>query len=136
MTLILFDIAAVVFFLFRYAVKKLERAANESMNTTRDLSGELNESLSGMADIQVFNAQPARSKRFSVAVRTATRATAKVFIWMQITNTNSEIYIALTPALVLVVAIAFGPRLGLGLACLVAFWRRLPSTFTPLRRSL
>ncbi|HYR74404.1 MAG TPA: ABC transporter ATP-binding protein [Pyrinomonadaceae bacterium] len=133
MTLISFAIAPLAFFLFRYALKKLERAANESMTTTRDLSGELNESLSGMADIQVFNAQPARSKRFSVAVRTATRATAKVFIWMQITNTNSEIYIALTSALVLGIGIAFGPRLGLGLAGVVAFWGLVPNTFTPIQ---
>ena len=133
MTLISFAIAPVAFFLFRYALKKLERAANESMVTTRDLSGELNESLSGMADIQVFNAQPARSKRFSGAVRIATRATAKVFIWMQITNTNSEIYIALTSALVLGVGIAFGPQLGLGLAGVVAFWGLVPNTFTPIQ---
>ena len=133
MTLISFAIAPVAFFLFRYALKKLERAANESMTTTRDLSGELNESLSGMADIQVFNAQPARSKRFSAAVRIATGATAKVFIWMQITNTNSEIYIALTSALVLGVGIAFGPRLGLGLAGVVAFWGLVPNTFTPIQ---
>jgi ABC-type multidrug transport system fused ATPase/permease subunit len=133
MTLISFAIAPVAFFLFRYALKKLEGAANESMVTTRDLSGELNESLSGMADIQVFNAQPARSKRFSAAVRVATRSTAKVFIWMQITNTNSEIYIALTSALVLGVGIAFGPRLGLGLAGVVAFWGLVPNTFTPIQ---
>jgi ATP-binding cassette subfamily B protein len=133
MTLISFAIAPVAFFLFRYALKKLEGAANESMTTTRDLSGELNESLSGMADIQVFNAQPVRSKRFSLAVRTATRATAKVFIWMQITNTNSEIYIALTSALVLGVGIAFGPQLGLGLAGVVAFWGLVPNTFTPIQ---
>jgi len=133
MTLISFAIAPVAFFLFKYTLKKLENAANESMITNRDLSAELNESISGMADIQVFNAQPKRSQRFSVAVRTATQATAKVFIWMQISNTNSEIYIAVTSALVLGIGIAFGPRLGLGLAGVVAFWGLVPNTFTPIQ---
>lgn len=133
MTLISFAIAPVAFFLFRYTLKKLENSANESMITNRDLSAELNESISGMADIQVFNAQPKRSQRFSAAVRTATHATAKVFIWMQISNTNSEIYIAVTSALVLGIGIAFGPRLGLGLAGVVAFWGLVPNTFTPIQ---
>jgi ABC-type multidrug transport system fused ATPase/permease subunit len=133
MTLISFAIAPVAFFLFRFTLKKLEHSANESMITNRDLSAELNESISGMADIQVFNAQPKRSQRFSTAVRTATHATAKVFIWMQISNTNSEIYIAVTSALVLGIGIAFGSRLGLGLAGVVAFWGLVPNTFTPIQ---
>ena len=133
MTLISFAIAPVAFFLFRFTLKKLENSANESMITNRDLSAELNESISGMADIQVFNAQTKRSQRFSGAVRTATQATAKVFIWMQISNTNSEIYIAVTSALVLGIGIAFGPKLGLGLAGVVAFWGLVPNTFTPIQ---
>ena len=129
MTLVSFALAPVAFFLFRFTLKKLEQSANESMLTNRDLSGELNESISGMADIQVFNAQPKRSERFSKSVRMATRATAKVFIWMQISNTNSEVYIAITSALVLGLGIAFGSSFGLGLAGVIAFgvWFPTPS---------
>jgi len=36
-------------------------------------------------------------------------------IWMQISNTNSEIYIAITSAVVLGLGIAFGSSFGLGL---------------------
>jgi len=133
MTLVSFALAPVAFFLFRFTLKKLEQSANESMLTSRDLSSELNESISGMADIQVFNAQPKRSERFSKSVRTATRATAKVFIWMQISNTNSEVYIAITSALVLGLGIAFGSSFGLGLAGVIAFWGLVPNTFTPVQ---
>ena len=133
MTLVSFALAPVAFLLFRYTLKKLEQAANDSMLTSRDLSSELNESISGMADIQVFNAQPKRSQRFSSVVRTATRATAKVFIWMQISNTNSEVYIAITSALVLGLGIAFGSSFGLGLAGVIAFWGLVPNTFTPVQ---
>jgi ATP-binding cassette subfamily B protein len=133
MTLLSFALAPIAFFLFRYTLKKLESAANESMITMRDLSGELNESISGMADIQVFNAQPKRSQRFSFAVRTAARATARVFVWMQISNTNSEIYIAITSALVLGLGIVFGSRFGLDLGGVIAFWGLVPNTFTPVQ---
>src|SRR5437764_1067369 len=115
MTLLSFVLAPLAFFLFRFTLKKLEQAANESMITSRDLSGQLNESISAMADIQVFNAQRKRSKRFSIAVRSAAQTTARVFIWMQISNTNSEVYIAVTSALVLGLGIAFGPKFGLEL---------------------
>ena len=133
MTLVSFALAPLAFFLFRFTLKKLEQAANESMLTTRDLSSELNESISGIADIQVFNAQPKRSQRFSDAVRKATRSTAKVFIWMQISNTNSEIYIAITSAVVLGLGIAFGSSFGLGLGGVIAFWGLVPNTFTPVQ---
>ena len=133
MTLLSFVLAPLAFFLFRFTLKKLEQAANESMITSRDLSGELNESISGMADIQVFNAQPKRSKRFSIAVRSAARTTARVFIWMQISNTNSEVYIAVTSALVLGLGIAFGPKFGLELGGVIAFWGLVPNTFTPIQ---
>jgi ATP-binding cassette, subfamily B, bacterial len=133
MTLVSFALAPVAFLLFRFTLKKLEQAANDSMLTNRELGGELNESISGMADIQVFNAQPKRSQRFSHVVRMATRSTAKVFIWMQISNTNSEIYIAITSALVLGLGIAFGSKFGLGLAGVIAFWGLVPNTFTPVQ---
>lgn len=133
MTLLSFVLAPLAFFLFRFTLKKLEQAANESMITSRDLSGELNESISGMADIQVFNAQRKRSSRFSAAVRSAARSTARVFIWMQISNTNSEVYIAVTSALVLGLGIVFGPRFGLELGGVIAFWGLVPNTFTPIQ---
>ena len=133
MTLVSFALAPVAFILFRYTLKKLEQAANDSMLTNRDLSSELNESISGMADIQVFNAQRKRSRRFSTAVRSAARTTARVFIWMQISNTNSEVYIAVTSALVLGLGIVFGPRFGLELGGVIAFWGLVPNTFTPIQ---
>jgi ATP-binding cassette subfamily B protein len=133
MTLISFILAPLAFFLFRYTLKRLEKAANDSMTTMRELSSELNESISGMADIQVFNAQPKRSERFSTAVRTAARATAQVFIWMQISNTNSEIYIAVSSAVVLGTGILFGPKFGLDLSAVVVFWGFVPNMFTPVQ---
>jgi ATP-binding cassette, subfamily B, bacterial len=133
MALLSFVLAPVAFFLFRYTLGRLEKAANDSMVTMRDLSAELNESISGMADIQVFNAQPKRSRRFSSAVRTAAHATARVFVWMQISNTNSEVYIACTSAVVLGLGVAFGSKFGLGLSGVIQFLGLVPNTFAPIQ---
>src|SRR5256886_7484573 len=52
---------------------------------------------------------------------------------MQISNTNSEVYIAVTSALVLGLGIAFGPKFGLELGGVIAFWGLVPNTFTPIQ---
>src|SRR5437660_586614 len=66
MTLVSFALAPVGFWLFRFTMSKLQRSAEGMMSASRELNAELNESLTGMADIQVFNAQGKRSARFAI----------------------------------------------------------------------
>ena len=134
MTLVSFALGPVAFWLFRVTMNKLQGAANQMMETSRDLNSELNESLSGMADIQIFNAQEKRSGRFAALANETAHQTAKLFMWMHLSNSNSLIYVALSTALVLLVGIQYGPSFGLGLGALVTFTLFIPNMFAPVQR--
>jgi ATP-binding cassette subfamily B protein len=134
MTLIAFALGPFAFWLFRFTMNKLQQAAGGMMRSSRDLNAELNESISGMADIQVFNAQQKRSARFATVARATANDTARLFMWMHLSNSNSLIYVALSTALVLLVGIQFGPRFGLTLGDLIVFAGFIPAMFAPVQR--
>lgn len=134
MTLVSFALGPVAFWLFRVTMNKLQSSANHMMEVSRDLNSELNESLTGMADIQIFNAQQKRSGRFATLAHETANQTAKLFMWMHLSNSNSLIYVALSTALVLLVGIQYGPRFGLGLGALVTFTLFIPNMFAPVQR--
>ena len=134
MTLVSFALGPVAFWLFRVTMNKLQASANHMMEVSRDLNSELNESLTGMADIQIFNAQQKRSSRFATLAHETANQTAKLFMWMHLSNSNSLIYVALSTALVLLVGIQYGPRFGLGLGALVTFTLFIPNMFAPVQR--
>ena len=134
MTLVSFALGPVAFWLFRVTMNKLQSSANHMMEVSRDLNSELNESLTGMADIQIFNAQEKRSGRFATLAHETANQTAKLFMWMHLSNSNSLIYVALSTALVLLVGIQYGPRFGLGLGALVTFTLFIPNMFAPVQR--
>lgn len=134
MTLVSFALGPVAFWLFRVTMNKLQSSAHNMMEVSRDLNSELNESLTGMADIQIFNAQEKRSGRFATLAHETANQTAKLFMWMHLSNSNSLIYVALSTALVLLVGIQYGPSFGLGLGALVTFTLFIPNMFAPVQR--
>jgi ABC-type multidrug transport system fused ATPase/permease subunit len=134
MTLVAFALGPVAFWLFRLTMNKLQHAAGQMMEVSRDLNAELNESLSGMADIQIFNAQQKRSSRFAKLADETSNQTARLFMWMHLSNSNSLIYVALSTALVLLVGIKYGAQFGLGLKELIVFTGFIPAMFAPVQR--
>lgn len=134
MTLAALALGPFAFFLFRLTMNKLERAADDTMMSTRDLNAELNESISGMADIQVFNAQEKRSGRFGAAARAVADSTSRMLIWMQVSNSSSQVYVALSTTFVLLIGILFGAKFGLTLASLIVFMGFIPSMFAPVQQ--
>ncbi|HEV7842186.1 MAG TPA: ABC transporter ATP-binding protein [Pyrinomonadaceae bacterium] len=134
MTIVALILGPFAFFLFRLTMKKLESSANEMMMNNRDLNAELEESISGMADIQVFNAQQKRSHRFNQAARAVANSTSRMLIWMHVSNTSSQVYVAVSTAMVLLVGIMFGSRFGLTLASLIVFIGFVPAMFAPVQR--
>ncbi len=134
MTLVAFALGPVAFILFRFTMAKLQKASEGMMKTSRELNSELNESLTGMSDIQIFNAQPKRSSRFADLANATANDTARLFMWMHLTNSNSLIYVALSTALVLLIGIQYGPRFGLGLGELIVFTGFIPAMFAPVQR--
>jgi ABC-type multidrug transport system fused ATPase/permease subunit len=134
MTLVAFALGPVAFVLFRFTMAQLNKSSESMMKTSRELNSELNESLTGMADIQIFNAQEKRSGRFALLANSTAGDTARLFMWMHLTNSNSLIYVALSTALVLLVGIQYGPRFGLGLGELIVFTGFIPAMFAPVQR--
>lgn len=134
MTLVALGLGPLAFILFRYTMKKLEKASDEMMLSSRDLNAELNESLTGMTDIQVFNAQSKRSARFYSVATIVADTTTRMLTWMHLSNANSQIYVTLSTALVLLIGITFGEQFGLTLASLIVFVGFVPAMFAPVQR--
>src|SRR2546429_8309727 len=134
MTLISFALAPFVLLMFRYTSKKLMQAAKGMSMSGRELGAEIEQTISGISDIQVFNAQARRSERFNVASKESAKNSAAMMKWMGLSNSGAQIFIAATTALVLIVGIMYYPRLGLTLAAVIAFVQMTPQLFGVVQR--
>lgn len=134
MTLVLFVLAPLTLLMFRYTSGKLQKGAMGINLSSRELGGELEETISGISDIQVFNAQRIRSDRFREASKRAAKSTASTTAWMGLSNSGAQIFISLTTAMVLFVAIVFGLNWGLTFSIAIVFMQMAPNLFTPVQR--
>lgn len=134
MTLVLFVLAPFTVLMFRFTSGKLQQGAMGINLSSRDLGSELEETINGISDIQVFNAQPKRNDRFREASRIAARNTANTTAWMSLSNSGAQVLISLTTALILLSAILFGQRWGLTFASALVFMQMAPNLFTPVQR--
>jgi ABC-type multidrug transport system fused ATPase/permease subunit len=101
---------------------------------SRRLGGELEETISGIADVQIFNAQEQRSSRFYEASKDAAQNSAWMITWIHLTGNSAQVFIALSTALVLIVGITWGEALGLTFASIVVFVQFVPTMFAPAQR--
>lgn len=129
MTLISFVLAPLVLLMFRYTSNKMQQAARGMAMSGRELGAELEETISGISDIQTFNAQARRSSRFKEANIVAARNSAGMQAWMGFSNSGAQIFVALSTALVLVTGIMYYPRFGLTLAAVILFVQTTPQMF-------
>src|SRR5712671_1982989 len=134
MTLVLFVLAPFTVLMFRFTSGKLQQGAMGINLSSRDLGSELEETINGISDIQVFNAQPKRNERFRAASRIAARNTAATTAWMSLSNSGAQVLISLTTALILLSAILFGQKWGLTFASALVFMQMAPNLFTPVQR--
>jgi ATP-binding cassette subfamily B protein len=134
MTLVLFVLAPLTVLMFRFTSGKLQEGAMGINLSSRDLGSELEETINGISDIQVFNAQPKRNERFREASRIAAQNTASTTAWMSLSNSGAQVLISLTTALILLSAIMFGQRWGLTFASALVFMQMAPNLFTPVQR--
>jgi ATP-binding cassette, subfamily B, bacterial len=134
MTLVSFVLAPLVLLMFRYTSRKMQQAARGMAMSGRELGAELEETISGISDIQVFNAQRRRSERFGGAAKVAAKNSAMMQAWMGFSNSGAQIFIALSTALVLIVGIIYHPRFGLTLAAVIAFVQMTPQMFGVVQR--
>jgi ATP-binding cassette subfamily B protein len=134
MTLVSFVLAPFALLMFKYTGNKLQQAALNNALSSRDLSGELEETISGISDIQVFNAQKKRSERFKAASQLAAKYTAGMIAWINLSNISGQVFISISTALVLLVGIFFGGTFGLTIASLIVFVHFVPNMFVPVQR--
>ena len=134
MTLVAFAFAPAVLLMFRYTSRRMQEAARGMAMSGRELGAELEETISGISDIQTFNAQSRRSERFREASRVAAKHSIGMAAWMGFSNSGAQIFIALSTALVLFVGIVYHPRFGLTLAAVIAFVQITPQLFGVVQR--
>ena len=134
MTLVLFVLAPLTLLMFRFTTSRLQAGAMGINMSSRELGAELEETINGISDIQVFNAQPKRNERFREASRLAAKATASTTAWMSLSNSGAQIFISLTTALILLSAILLGAKWGLTFATAIVFMQMAPNLFTPVQQ--
>ena len=134
MTLVSFVLAPAVLLMFRYTSRKMQEAARGMAMSGRELGAELEETITGIADIQIFNAQQRRSQRFGEASKVAAKNSAGMMAWMGFSNSGAQIFIAMSTALVLIVGIMYHPQFGLTLAAVIAFVQMTPQMFGVVQR--
>ncbi|MGH3561036.1 MAG: ABC transporter ATP-binding protein, partial [Mycobacterium sp.] len=114
--------------------KRLQVATLRMMMANRELGGELEETISGMADIQIFDAQQRRSERFHKANSSAAKSSALMKIWIKMGVQSANVFVALSTALVLIAGVVFSERFGVTAIALLQFVGFVPTMFTPAQR--
>ncbi|MDQ3821585.1 MAG: ABC transporter ATP-binding protein/permease, partial [Acidobacteriota bacterium] len=134
MTLVAFALGPFALLMLKYTSRKLQQVSMAMMMSGRDLGNELEETISGMSDIQVFNAQPKRSSRFLAASRAAAKYSSEIVVWVYASASGSQIFVSLSTALVLIVGIFWGQRFGLTIAGIIVFVQFVPQVFGPVQK--
>jgi ABC-type multidrug transport system fused ATPase/permease subunit len=134
MTVVALALAPLAMLTFQYVGKKIQQTTSRMVMNSRRLGGELEETISGIADVQIFNAQEQRSRRFYEASKDAAMNSAWMVTWIQLTGSSAQVFIALSTALVLIVGVAYGEALGLTFASIVVFVQFVPTMFAPAQR--
>jgi ATP-binding cassette, subfamily B, bacterial len=118
----------------RYVGKKLQATTRQIMISSRHLGGELEETITGISDIQIFHAEKRRSERFQDASKSAAKTSAMMVVWLQASSRSTQIFVALSTALVLIVGVAFSSSFGLTFNSLIVFVGFVPTMFAPAQR--
>ena len=118
----------------RFAGRHVQAAMRRMMNADRAMAAELEQTVSGISEIQMFNAQTVRSKRFREVSEEAAKSSASVVVWMQATANGSQVFVALSTVVVLVVGIGFSASFGLTFAGLMVFAGMVPTMFAAAQR--
>lgn len=112
----------------------LQAASQRMVAAHRAMGGELEETISSISEIQVFNAERKRSRRFHDASETAAKSMATMVNWNNTAVISTQVFIALSTVLVLVVGVTLGGYFGLTFAALVVFVGFVPTMFAAVGR--
>ena len=113
---------------------RVQAATRRSMVADRAMGAELEQTISGIAEIQMFNAQELCNKRFHALSDEAAESDATCTRWMQATANGSQVFVALSTVVVLVVGVGFSESFGLTFAGLMVFAGMVPTMFGAAQR--
>lgn len=114
--------------------KRLQTATRRMVMSNRQLNGELGETITGITDIQVFDAEKRRSERFYDVNRGAARSSSLMLVWAQVVTESTGIFVALSTVLVLIVGVALSKWILLPASSLLQFVFFVPTMFAPVQR--
>ncbi|MDH6198505.1 ATP-binding cassette subfamily B protein [Mycobacterium frederiksbergense] len=120
----------------RFGGRGVQAVMRRVMKAERAMAAELEQTISGIAEIQMFNAQPVRSKRFHDVSEEAAKGSAASVVWTQATVNGSQIFVAVSTVIVLLVAVGFSSQFGLTFAGLLVFAGVVPAMFGAAQRVL
>jgi ATP-binding cassette subfamily B protein len=118
----------------KYAGRHVQAAVRRTMDADRAMGAELEQTIGGISEIQLFNAQSVRSTRFHEVSDRAAKSDASTVMWMQATANGSQVFIALSTVVVLLVGIGFSSSFGLTFAGLMVFAGMVPTMFGAAQR--
>ncbi|MFY9919728.1 MAG: ABC transporter ATP-binding protein, partial [Mycobacterium sp.] len=136
MTIVALILTPLALLALRLTGRGLQAATRRMMMAHRSMGGELEETVSGIAEIQVLNAQQRRSERFHVASEAAAKSVAMMLVWTNAGTTSAQVLIALSTVLVLVLGVTFSATFGLTFAGLVVFIGFVPTMFAAFQRMI
>ena len=134
MTVAALALTPLALLVLKYAGRHVQAATRRMMGADRAMGAELEQTVSGISEIQLFNAQSVRSKRFHEVSENAAKSEATGVIWMQATANGSQVFIALSTVVVLLVGIGFSSSFGLTFAGLMVFAGMVPTMFSAAQR--
>ena len=134
MTFAALALAPLALITLRFAGRGVQAAMRRVMNADRAMAAELEQTVSGISEIQMFNAQPLRSRRFHEVSEHAAKNSASAVVWMQATANGSQVFIALSTVVVLLVGIGFSASFGLTFAGLIVFAGMVPTMLGAAQR--
>ena len=134
MTVAALALTPLALFTLKFAGRRVQAATHRVMDADRVMSGELEQTVNGIAEIQMFNAQSIRSKRFQEASEDTAKSSATSVIWMQATANGSQFFVALSTVVVLLVGVGFSSSFGLTFAGLMVYAAMVPTMLGAAQR--
>lgn len=134
MTLVAFALAPLGLLTLRLTSGHLRRASRKMVNSSRNLSAEIEETISGISDVQIFNAQEKRSEAFRRALEVVARDAVRVAALSNLNNTAAQLVIVFSSAAVMFAGIVYGQHFGLSFAGIIIFLQFVPNVFQPLQQ--
>jgi ATP-binding cassette subfamily B protein len=134
MTLAALVLTPLALITLRFAGGHVQAAVRREMNADRAMATELEQTVSGIAEIQMLNAQPLRGKRFHEVSENAAKSSGITLVWMQATANGSQVFVAVSTVVALLVGIGFSSSFGLTFAGLLVFAGMVPTMFGAAQR--